>query len=111
VSDDQWGPNPIKLKNPFRLNPECYWYVKSEIFRYIEMFMDHIDFDLKPWDIEDPETGQKEIYIQDKNVLRKMYKLKHIYENQQRQQSQNQQRLNSNNWNFGSIPKQLLKKP
>jgi len=69
------------------------------------MFMDHIDFDLKPWDVEDPETGKKEIYIQDKNILRKMYKLKHIYENQQQSP-----KPNSNNWNFGSIPAHLLKK-
>ena len=74
--------------------------------------MDHLDFELKPWDVEDPETGKKEIYIQDKNILRKMYKLKHIYENQQRPKEQQQSSFkpNSNNWNFGSIPKQLLEK-
>ena len=42
--------------------------------------MDHIDFDMKPWDIEDPKTGKREIYVQDKNILRKMYKLKKIYD-------------------------------
>ena len=71
--------------------------------------MDYLDFDMKPWDIEDPETGRKEIYIEDKNILRKMYKLKHMYENQQQRQSQ-QLQINSNNWNFGSVPPQLLKK-
>ncbi len=69
------------------------------------MFMDHLDFDMKPWDIEDPETGNKEIYIQDKNILRRMYKLKSIYEKQK-----TQTQPNSNNWNFGSVPPQLLKK-
>jgi hypothetical protein len=32
------------------------------------MFMDHLDFDMKPWDVEDPETGKKEIYVEDKNI-------------------------------------------
>lgn len=68
------------------------------------MFMDQIDFDMKPWDIEDPETGKREIYVEDKNILRKMYKLKNIYEKQRTQQP------NSNNWNFGSIPPELLGK-
>ena len=71
--------------------------------------MDHLDFDIKPWDIEDPETGKKEIYIEQKNILRKMYRLKHLYENQKQQAHTNQQ-PNSNNWNFGSAPAQLLKK-
>ena len=53
--------NPVKLKKPFRLNPECYWHVKKQLFEAIEMFMDHIDFELKPWDVEFPETGKKEI--------------------------------------------------
>ena len=52
-------------------------------FDAIEMFMDHIDFELKPWDTEDPETGKTGVvYVEDKNVLRKMYKLKNIYEKQ-----------------------------
>jgi len=84
-----------------------YWHVKTEFFQAIEMFMDHIDFGLLPWDTEDFESGKKEIYVQDKNVLRKMYKLKHLYENQQRQETS---KPNSNNWNFGSVPPQLLKK-
>ena len=44
--------------------------------------MDHLDFGMKPWDIEDPITGKREIFIEDKNILRKMYKLKHLYEKQ-----------------------------
>ncbi len=68
------------------------------------MFVDHLDFGMKPWDIEDPETGKREIYVEDKNILRKMYKLKNIYEKQVKQQP------NSNNWNFGSVPAHLLKK-
>lgn len=102
---DPRGPNPVKLKKPFRLNEECLWYVKTQCFRAIEMFMDHLDFDMKPWDIEDPETGKREIYVQDKNILRKMYKLKNIYEKQKQPQQPN-----SNNWNFGSVPPHLLKK-
>ena len=77
MPDDPNGPNPIKLKKPFRLNYECLWYVREHLFGAIEMFMDHIDFVMKPWDIEDPETGKREIYIEDKNILRKMYRLKH----------------------------------
>lgn len=72
------------------------------------MFMDHLDFNLKPWDIEDPITGKREIYIEDKNMLRKMYKLKNTFEKQAKQEQQ--RRPNSNNWNFGSVPPQLLKK-
>lgn len=107
MPDDPNGPNPVKLKKPFRLNEDCLWYVKREIFRYIEMFMDHLDFGLYPWDTNNIESGEKgEIYVQDINVLRKMYKLKHLYENQQRKSSQ--QQPNSNNWNFGSIPSHLL---
>ena len=105
MPDDPRSNNPVKLKKPFRLNEECLWYVKTECFRAIEMFMDHLDFELKPWDIEDPETGKKEIYIQDKNILRKMYKLKSIYEKQKQPQQPN-----PNNWNFGSVPPHLLKK-
>lgn len=71
------------------------------------MFMDHLDFELKPWDVEDPETEKKEIYIEDKNILRRMYKLKNLYE-KQKQPAQHQP--NSNNWNFGSVPAHLLKK-
>ena len=37
------------------------------------MFMDHRDVGMKPWDIEDLETGKREICIEDKNILRKMY--------------------------------------
>lgn len=70
------------------------------------MFMYHLDFDMKAGGIEDPETGKKEIYIQDKKILRKMYKLKNIYEEQKQSTAQ----PNSNNWNFGSVPPQLLKK-
>jgi len=110
LSDDPNGPNPVKLKKPIRLKEECSWYVRLELFLPIEVFMDHLDFDTRPWDIEDPETGKREIYVEDKNILRKMYKLKNIYENHQRQQEQKSPGINSNNWNFGSIPKQLLKK-
>ena len=46
------------------------------------MFMDHLAFDMKPWDIEDPITGKREIYMEDKNILRKMYKLKNLFEKQ-----------------------------
>ena len=69
------------------------------------MFMDHLAFDMKPWDIEDPITGKREIYVEDKNILRKMYKLKNLFEKQAKQQ---EQRPNSNNWNFGSLPPGLL---
>ena len=69
--------------------------------------MDHLDFELKPWDIEDPETGKREIYVEDKNILRKMYKLKNIYE---KQKNPNPTQPNSNNWNFGSVPPHLLGK-
>lgn len=107
MPDDPNGPNPVKLKRPFRLNDECLWYVRSELFRAIDMFMDHLDFDMKPWDIEDPITGRREIYIEDKNILRKMYKLKNTFE---KQKITEQKRPSSNNWNFGSPPPQLLKK-
>jgi hypothetical protein len=89
LPDDPRGPNPVKLKKPFRLNEDCLWYLKKTCFEAIEMFMDHLDFDLKPWDIENPETGKREIYIQDKNILRRMYKLKHIYEKQKTQTQPN----------------------
>jgi hypothetical protein len=81
--------------------------LKKTCFEAIEMFMDHLNFELKPWDIEDQETGKKEIYIEDKNILRRMYKLKNLYEKQKQPSPTN---FNSNNWNFGSVPKQLLKK-
>ena len=67
--------------------------------------MDHLAFDMKPWDIEDPITGKREIYVEDKNILRKMYKLKNLFEKQAKQQ---EQRPNSNNCNFGSLPPGLL---
>ena len=41
---------------------------KGELFRAIEMFMNHLDFDMKYWDIEDPITGKREIYVEDKNI-------------------------------------------
>lgn len=109
MPDDPNGPNPVKLKKPFRLNEECLWYVRDQLFRAIDMFMDDLDFDMKPWDIEDPETGKREIYVEDKNILRKMYRLKHLHENQKTSQQQSL-RPNSNNWNFGSLPPSLLKK-
>ncbi len=40
-------------------------------FEAIEKFMDHVDFELKPWGVEDHETGKKEIYMEHKNILRK----------------------------------------
>lgn len=107
MPDDPKGPNPVKLKKPFRLNYECYWYLKTELFRAIEIFMDHMEFELKPWDIDDPETGKKApMYVQDLNMLRKMYLLKRKFENQKAIPTQ----PNSNNWNFGSVPPELLKK-
>jgi hypothetical protein len=40
------------------------------------MYMDHTDFDMKPWDVDDPEPGRKNpMLVQDINILRKMYKL------------------------------------
>ena len=70
------------------------------------MFIEALDFSLYPWDTPDPETGNKEIYIIGQTILRKMYKLKHLYE----QQSQTPQ-PNSNNWNYGSpVPSQLMGK-
>jgi hypothetical protein len=54
---------PVKFKKPFRLNEECPFYTKTQCFKAIEMFMDHLDFDIKPWDIEDSETGKKEICL------------------------------------------------
>lgn len=107
MPDDPKGPNPVKLKKPFKLNGECYWHVKTELFKYIEMFMDHLDFEMFPWDVDDPEDPTKKypMYVQDMNVIRKMYKLKHLYE---QQKIPNQP--NSNNWNFGSPPPQLMKK-
>ena len=77
-------------------------------FDVLDMFMHQIDLDVKGWNIEDLETGENEIYIQDKNILRKMYKLKNLFEKQRT--TQQQQRPNSNNWNFGSVPASLLKK-
>ena len=72
--------------------------------------MDHLDFQLKHWDTEDPITGKTGVmYVEDKNLLRKMYKLKNIYENQQRASTQIP-RPNSNNWNLGSVPPELLGK-
>ena len=68
--------------------------------------MDQLDFDIKPWDIKDPQTGKKgQVYVQDIHVLRKLYKLKKIFG---KQKSPHQP--HSNNWNFGSIPPHLLKK-
>jgi len=40
------------------------------------VFIEHIDFDMKPWEIEDLEAGKREIYVEAKNILRKRYKLK-----------------------------------
>ena len=113
MPDDPNSTNPVKLKKPFRLNDECLWYVREQLFRAIEMFMDHLDFEIKPWDTEDPITGKTGVvYVEDKNILRKMYKLKNIYENQQRAAQSPQQilRPNPNNWNFGSVPPELLGK-
>ncbi len=104
IPDDPRGPNPLKLKKPFRLDNRGLCYVRGELFKAVEMLMDHLDRDMKPWDIEDPKTGKREIYVEDKNILRKMYKLKQIYEKQRELQP------NSNNWNFGSVPPQLLEK-
>jgi hypothetical protein len=108
MPDDPNGPNPVKLSKPFRLNDECLWYVREQLFRAIDMFMDHIDFDMKPWDIEDPVTGKREIYIEDKNILRRMYKLKNLAEKQAATQQPSKLNINSNNWNFGSPPPGLL---
>ncbi len=45
--------------------------------------MDHLDFELLPWEHEDPETGKKkEITIYDQYILRKMYKHKHFFDKQ-----------------------------
>lgn len=67
--------------------------------------MDHLDFEMFPWNVDDLEIeGKQPMYVQDMNDIRKMYKLKNIYENQKVQQP------NSNNWNFGSVPPQLMKK-
>ena len=45
------------------------------------MFMDHLDFELLPWDVENSETGKKmPMYIQDMHMLRKMYKSENISE-------------------------------
>ena len=76
-------------------------------FDVLDMFMHQIDLDVKGWNIEDLETGENEIYIQDKNILRKMYKLKNIYE---KQRGATPQQPNSNNWNDGSFLAHLLKK-
>ena len=73
------------------------------------MLMDLLDFGMKPWDIEDAETGRKEIFVEDKTILREMYKLKNMYEKPFHQHQQKLQ-INSNNWNFGSVPPSLLKK-
>ena len=81
MPEDPRGPNPIKLKKPFKLNPECLWNVKKEMAYAVEIFMDHLDFNLLPWDQEDPETGKKkEITVYDQNIIRKMYKLKHMFD-------------------------------
>lgn len=109
------GPNPVKLKKPFRLNGECYGYVKSELFRYIEMFMDHLEFELFPWQVDDPEEpgGKRPMYVQDMNMIRRMYKLNRQYEPErnQKQSTKDISQINSNNWNFGSKPPpQLMKK-
>lgn len=105
---DPNGLDPVKLSKPFRLNDECLWYVREQCFRAIQIFMDHIDFGIYPWDIEDPETGKTgTMYVEDMNIIRKMYKLKNIFENQRQQQSKTLQ-PNSNNWNFGSLPPGLL---
>jgi len=71
------------------------------------MFKDHLDFEFKPWNLEDSEHGKKEIYIENKNILQKMYKLKNIYE---KQRGATPQQPNSNNWNDGSFLAHLLKK-
>jgi len=31
------------------------------------MFKDHLDFEFKPWNLEDSEHGKKEIYFETKN--------------------------------------------
>ena len=71
--------------------------------------MDHYDFELKPWDVDDPENpGQKaQMLVQDINMLRKMYRLKNLYE----KQNIPQQPTNSNNWNFGSPPPPPIRPP
>lgn len=78
------GPRKDKrLQKPFRVysenEQELIMYVKGQVMRAIDMFLDDLDFGLKPWHIEDPETGKKEVYIEDQNILRKMYKLKSLY--------------------------------
>ena len=40
----------------------------------IEMFMDHLDFAMKPWEIDDPETGKRDIYVENKIILSKRYR-------------------------------------
>ena len=72
------------------------------------MFMDHLDFELLPWQVEDSDTGRKApMYIQHMNMLRKMYKLKHDSE---QAKISGPSKPNSNNWNFGSVPPELLGK-
>ena len=101
MSDDHRAPNPVQLKKLFTSMKNVYDIKKC--FDAIDTFMDHLDFDMKPWDIEDPVTRKSEIYIEDKNILRKVYKLKNIYKKQRTP------RPNPQNWNFGSVPPQLQK--
>jgi hypothetical protein len=53
------------------------WYVRGELFKAVEMFMDYFDLDMKPRDIEDSKLVSL-IYIGDKYTLRKIYKLKNL---------------------------------
>ena len=80
MSDDHRAPNPVQLKKLFTSMKNVYDIKKC--FDAIDTFMDHLDFDMKPWDIENLDTGNREIYVQDKTILSKRYKLKNIYEKQ-----------------------------
>jgi hypothetical protein len=48
------------------------------------MFMHQYDFELTPMYIDDPEDPSKKapMLVHDINILRKMYRLKNLYENQ-----------------------------
>ncbi len=50
-----------KLKELLSIKPRILLAPKRRLSEAIEMFMDYIDFELKPWVIEDHEKSKKEI--------------------------------------------------
>jgi hypothetical protein len=81
MPDDPKSGNPVKLSKPYRVNDECLADIKAETIRAINIFADHQDFQINPWDYQGEYGAPTGIVLRDMAILRKMYKLKKIYEN------------------------------